>query len=152
LPVARWGVIIKLSLDVIRGGNLMIRQRILSAALLVGIVGTLLAAFCCEASLHAQDKKKEKDPLEGKKGTTIGTLVAKEKNYIEVKADGEEKGRKYVPQWVGRNPGGPDPDMLKVFAGLKVGSRLEVEWLFEERFRAMKVKVLKLPIEKDKDQ
>jgi hypothetical protein len=32
---------------------------------------------------------------------------------------------------------------LKVFRQLKVGSRIEVEWLFEDRFRAMSIKVLK---------
>jgi hypothetical protein len=100
-----------------------------------------------------KDKKKEKDPLEGKKGTAIGALTDKGANFIELKADGEEKGRKYVPQWVGGAPaqgGGPDKKMLKIISELKVGSRLEVEWLFEERLRVLGVKVLKAPVEKGK--
>jgi hypothetical protein len=101
----------------------------------------------------AQDKKKEKDPQEGKKGKVIGTLTDKGANFIEVKANGEEKGRKYVPHWVGGAPadgGGPDKNVLKVISELKVGSRVEVEWEFEERLRILTVKVLKLPPEKDK--
>ena len=115
----------------------------------------LLALSCGLLSVDAQDKKKEKDPLEGKKGTAIGTLVAKEKGSIELKADGEEKARKYFPQWVGGMPaqgGGPDKAILKTISELKIGSRLEVEWLFDERLRVMKIKVLKVPTEKDKDK
>ncbi len=101
----------------------------------------------------AQEKKKEKDPQEGKKGKVIGLLTEKGPNFIEVKADGEEKGRRYVPHWVGGMPaqgGGPDKKVLKVISELKVGSRIEVEWEFEERLRVLTVKVLKLPAEKDK--
>ena len=116
----------------------------LSAALL-GMTGP---------SVHGQDKdKKEKNPLEGKKGKAIGLLTAKDANSIEVKADGEEKARRYVPQWVGGAPaqgGGFDKKTLKTISELKVGSRVEVEWLFEERLRILSVKVLKLPAEKDK--
>ena len=32
-----------------------------------------------------------------------------------------------------------------IFSELKVGSRLELQWEFEERLRAVKVKVLKAP-------
>src|SRR6266481_4671502 len=95
----------------------------------VGFLVLLLALGFVARTGGAQEKKKEKDPHEGKKGTVIGTLVAKEKNWIEVKADGEEKGRKYIPQWIGGAPangGGPDKDMLKVIHDLKVGSRIEV--------------------------
>src|SRR5205085_825248 len=98
------------------------------------------------SDLSAQDKKKEKDPMEGKKGTAIGTLTAKGENFIELKADGEEKARKYVPQWVGGLPakgGGPDKKILKIISELKVGSRIEVEWVFEERLRALNLKVIK---------
>jgi|SRR5581483_4463466 len=128
----------------------MVRRR-----LLLVVVGIVLTAGAWGAvgltggpeRTLAQDKgKKEKNPLEGKKGKTIGTLSAKGEAFIEVKADGEEKARKYVPEWKGGAPaagGGPDKEMLKVFSTLKVGSRVEVEWVFHERFRALKVTVLK---------
>jgi hypothetical protein len=98
-------------------------------------------------STFAQDKKeaKKKDPMEGKKGTIIGILTAKEPNFIEVKSPGEEKARKFVPEWKGGAPaqgGGLDKEILKKFAALKIGSRVEVEWVFHERLRALDVKVL----------
>lgn len=85
---------------------------------------------------------------EKKSGTVTGIVTKKEKNWIEVKADGEEKGRRYVPKWIGGLPkdgGGLDKKMLKVFADLKVGSRIRMEWEFEERLRAVKIEVLKAP-------
>ena len=119
---------------------------VLTFALVSQIVAAQEAARPIQVAQN--EKKKERDPLEGKKGTTIGTLVsvAKEGNAIEVKADGEEKARRYVPQWVkieGTKFGGYDPATLKTIGQLKVGSRVEVEWEFHERFRVMKVNVLK---------
>lgn len=109
--------------------------------LLSGILCALLAWSATEGG-----EKKAKDPMEGKKGTAIGVLVAKGENFIELKADGEEKARKYVPEWRGGAPaqgGGPDKAMLKKFSTLTVGSRIEVEWVFHERLRALDIKVLK---------
>jgi hypothetical protein len=103
---------------------------------------TVLALVAFAAGAQEKDKKEEK----GKSGTAIGILVAKDKAWIELKADGEEKPRRYVPHWVGGNPadgGGPDKKMLKVFHDLTVGSRIEVKWEFEERLRAVEVKVLR---------
>lgn len=91
---------------------------------------------------------KEAHAEEGKKGKTIGLLTAKGKEFIEIKADGEERARKYFPQWVGGAPaqgGGFDKHILKTFASLKVGSRLDIDWVFHERLRALHVKVLKAP-------
>lgn len=123
----------------------------------LAICGLFLMAlvFSSAGQSGEKEKKKEKDAKEGRKGTTIGKLVGKEKNAIEVLADGEEKARKYVPQWVGGAPaagGGFDKKILKLFEGLKVGSRIEVEWVFEERLRALSVKVLEAPKEKLKDK
>jgi hypothetical protein len=120
---------------------------IIASAMLFGLALAIMGDVGGTA-VTAQEKKdkKEKNPLEGKKGVAIGTLTDKGPNFIEVKAAGEEKGRRYVPQWVGGNPdkgGGPDKKLLKVFSELKVGSRVEVEWLFEERLRVLSVKVLK---------
>jgi hypothetical protein len=100
----------------------------------------------------AAQAKKEKDKNEGKKGKTVGILTAKGENFIEVQADGEEKARKYVPQWKGGLPakgGGPDKAMLKIFRSLKVGSRLQVSWIFEERLRALAIEVLAPPEKKE---
>jgi hypothetical protein len=128
----------------------MTRQfaRMMVATVLLGLAWGMVDWAGSKPAAVAQDKKdkKEKDPLEGKKGTVIGTLTAKTENAIELKADGEEKARRYVPQWRGGLPakgGGPDKAILKIIAEVTVGSRLEVEWVFEERLRCLSIKVLK---------
>ena len=123
----------------------------LRLAAMCGFVAALALAFAAAKAQEKNTDKKEKDTV--KKGKVIGILVGigKEKKAIEVKADGEEKARIYVPHWVGGAPaqgGGPDKKMLKVFSELKVGSRVEVTWEFEERLRAVEVKVLQVPKEK----
>src|SRR5262245_11116104 len=59
----------------------------------------------------AEDPKKDGE----KKGTVTGVVIAKGENWIEVKADGEEKARRYVPHWRGGAPkdgGGLDKEMI----------------------------------------
>jgi hypothetical protein len=88
-----------------------------------------------------------------KKGRTIGVVTgkgdpAKREYFIEVKADGDQRPRKYAPRWVGGVPakgGGFDKAMLKTFAALELGTRVEVDWHFDERLRAVKIAVLKAP-------
>ncbi|HMF18136.1 MAG TPA: hypothetical protein VKE98_13065 [Gemmataceae bacterium] len=122
------------------------------------LAGALLVCCVCEMDVgsgsgaFAVQPKKEKDKNEGKKGKTVGILTAKGESFIEVQADGEEKARKYVPQWKGGQPakgGGPDKAMLKIFRSLKVGSRIQVSWVFEERLRALAVEVLAPPEKKE---
>lgn len=110
---------------------------------------TVFAVLTSTSRSTADDKKAP----EVKKGTVVGIVTNKTEKSIEVKADGEEKARVYVPQWVGGQPaqgGGPDKAILKVIKDVKVGSRVRLEWLFEERARVMKLEVLKAPAEKDK--
>src|SRR5690349_17899606 len=110
-------------------------QRVLVCSFLAGVTGAILELAGQEAVVLGQEKKKEKDPQEGKKGTVIGTLTNKGENFIEVKAPGEEKARKYVPQWIGGAPakgGGLDKNTLKAIREVTVGSRIEVEWIFNE--------------------
>jgi RNA polymerase sigma factor (sigma-70 family) len=88
-------------------------------------------------------------------GVIVGTLTAKGPNWIEVKADGEEKARRYVPHWRGGLPkdgGGPDKAMVRIINGLTVGSRLRVGWEFEERARVVKVEVLEKAAPRDGDR
>ncbi len=109
------------------------------------ILTALALALLCVSAASADDKKEKP---EKKSGTVTGEVTAKDKNWIEVKADGEEKARRYTPYWRGGNPnqgGGLDKEMLKVFADVKVGSRVRLEWEYDERPRAVKVEVLDKP-------
>ncbi|MSQ97160.1 MAG: hypothetical protein EXR98_21765 [Gemmataceae bacterium] len=131
----------------------MMARRLLAGLLTLSLICGLGVMADSTATAQEKDKKKEKSPLEGKKGTVIGTLTAKGTNFIELTGDGEEKGRKYIPQWVGGAPakgGGPDKKMVKVISELTIGSRIEIDWLFNEHWRVMSVKVLKRA-EKDKN-
>lgn len=108
----------------------------------------LLVATLVVATSHAQDGKK--DQKEGKSaprnGEVTGVVVAKGDNWIEVKADGEEKARKYVPHWRGGNPaqgGGPDKAMIAELKKIPVKSRVRMDWTFEERPRVEKIEILK---------
>ena len=119
----------------------MLGRCVPTALLLIGILAL--------ASVQAQDKKKDPpDETKSKTSTVIGILTAKNESSIDVKAPGEEKARRYTPRWVGGAPdkgGGLDKSVLKVFSQLKIGSRIEVEWVFEQRPRALKVTVLREP-------
>src|SRR5262245_49288767 len=139
--------------------NQRLIARLLIGAILFGAAWGSFELTRGEAPALQGDDKKEKKPPEKRGGTIIGILTEKGKGYIEVKADGEEKARRYVPHWVGGAPaqgGGPDKKMLEVFNKLKVGSRIRLVWEFEERPRAVRIEVLKGPdgkeVEKDKNQ
>jgi hypothetical protein len=111
---------------------------------------SFIAMLAIIAVAARADDKKNEEP-DKKSGTVTGMLTAKDKNWIEVKADGEEKARRYTPRWVGGKPadgGGLDKKMLQTFTDLKIGSRVRLEWEFEERARAVKVEVLKAPEKK----
>jgi len=111
-------------------------------------------AVCCGFCAGAQEKKDERKE-EPRKGTVTGLVSAKGENWIEVKADGEEKGRKYVPHWKGGAPkdgGGPDKDMVARIKDTPLKSRVRLEWVFEERPRVVKLEVLKKPIGKKEEK
>jgi hypothetical protein len=105
--------------------------------------GPAITKFKVVKSAGGDDKKNEK-----RGGTVTGVVSAKGENWIEVKGDGEEKGRKYVPHWRGGNPadgGGLDKKMLAEIKAVPVKSRVRLEWTFEERPRVEKIEVLKKP-------
>lgn len=105
-------------------------------------------AASCLGLAAAQDKKPEDKKDEPRKGTVTGVVTGKGENFIEVKADGEEKARKYVPHWKGGLPkdgGGPDKTMLAKIKETPVNSRVKIEWEFEERARVVKIEILKKP-------
>lgn len=91
---------------------------------------------------NAEDPKKDPE----KKGAVTGVVAAKGDNWIEIKADGEEKPRRYVPHWRGGNPkdgGGPDKEMVAKIKETPLKARVRIEWVFEERPRVEKIEVLK---------
>jgi hypothetical protein len=107
-------------------------------------VSFLLTVLLTAPALGEDDKEVKRG------GTIVGVVVKKDKNSLEVKADGEEKPRRYVPRWVGGLPkdgGGFDKKTLELIAKVKLGSRVKLQWEFEERPRLLKLDVLKEPAE-----
>jgi hypothetical protein len=105
----------------------------------------LAVALAVAATGRADDSKK-KDADEGKKGTVTGVVTAKGENWIEVKADGEEKPRRYMTHWKGGLPkdgGGPDKEIVAKIKETPLKARVRVEWSFHERPRVDKIEVLK---------
>lgn len=79
--------------------------------------------------------------------TKDGIVTAKGENWIEVKPDNAPAER-YMPQWVGGLPkdgGGLNKEILTAFAALKIGDRVEVQWLYNERKRALDVHKVEAP-------
>jgi hypothetical protein len=108
-------------------------------------VGVVAVALVVSAAGGAQEPKK-KVADEGKKGTVTGVVTAKGDNWIEVKADGEEKPRRYMATWKGGQPkdgGGPDKEIVAKIKETPVKARIRVEWSFHERPRVEKIEVLK---------
>ena len=78
-----------------------------------------------------------------KKGSVVGVVTAKDKNWIEVKADGEEKARQYTPAWIGNASGGLDKNILKEIADCPLNARVKLDWGQDERPRVLKIEVIK---------
>lgn len=111
----------------------------------LAILMALMAFVGITGALRSQGDKKEGKPGQ-RKGELTGVVTGKGDNWIEVKADGEEKARKYVPHWRGGNPnmgGGPDKAMVAELKKVPLKSRVRLEWSFEERPRVEKIEVLK---------
>jgi hypothetical protein len=92
------------------------------------------------------EEPKKKDPDEGKKGTVTGIVAAKGDNWIEIKADGEEKPRRYTLNWKGGQPkdgGGYDKEIVAQMKEISLKTRVRLEWSFHERPRVDKIEVLK---------
>lgn len=122
-----------------------------SIAATVSIVAGVILV-CAAGTCSYGDERKEEPK---KSGAVVGVVTAKGVDWVEVKADGEQKARRYVPNWLGGAPqqgGGPDKQMVKVLKGLAVGSRVRLEWKFEERPRVVKVEVLKAAEAKGKEE
>ena len=92
---------------------------------------------------------------EVRKGSVTGVVTAKGDNWIEVKADGEARARRYVPHWRGGLPnqgGGPDKEIVAEIKKVPVNGRVKLDWSFEERPRVEKIELLKKPEEKASDR
>jgi hypothetical protein len=95
-----------------------------------------------EFALGRQREAAQSEPGAERKGTVVGFAQAKGGHWIEVRADGEEKPRRYYC--------GSDPIALKAVKETEIGSRVSLDWRFQEVFRVVKIEVLKPPRQPEK--
>jgi hypothetical protein len=74
------------------------------------------------------------------KGSVVGFVTAKGNGWIEIKADGEEKARRYLPFG---GSGGPDKSVLKAIDDTPVDARVQMDWIYDNRCRVVRIQVLK---------
>lgn len=79
---------------------------------------------------------------EARGGKIIGVVAGKGETFIEVRSDGEETPRRYLPNWVGGAGGGLDKAMLQAIGRTQVGSRVKLDWKFDERPRVTKLEAI----------
>jgi hypothetical protein len=72
-------------------------------------------------------------------GTIVGFVTAKGPAWIEIKADGEERARPYLPIC---GKGGPDKAVLKAIDDTPVNARVQMDWWYDNRCRVVRIKVL----------
>jgi hypothetical protein len=79
-----------------------------------------------------------------KSGTVVGVIVAKGENSIDVRENKDTPAETYRPMWKGGLPkegGGPDRDMLKLFASAKVNDWVKIDWVWHEGRRVSKLQI-----------
>jgi len=110
------------------------RRAVLVIVMLLGATGPELAP----AALAADAEKPA-----AQSGKMAGTVVEKGDNWIRVKTPGGESER-FMPRWIGGMPadgGGLDKEMLAQLAKIKVGDKVELRWVMDERKRVVEIKV-----------
>jgi len=102
--------------------------------------------------LHAPPGEKKEADKEARGGKSVGILVSKGDKFIELRGDGEEKARKYHARWLAERKDF-DPEVLKTFGKLTVGSRLLLEWVSTNHGpQVHRVEVLKAAPNKDESK
>jgi hypothetical protein len=119
------------------------------------ILGALALSLAATAGdPKPDDRNAARQGEEQRKGVVTGVVTAKGESWIEVKGDGEERARRYVPHWRGGAPaagGGLDKEMVARIKEVPVHSRVMLNWVFEERPRVEKIEVLRTSAGRGKD-
>jgi hypothetical protein len=77
-------------------------------------------------------------------GTFAGLITEKGEGWLRVKAPTGESER-FTARWVGGLPdagGGLDKDMVRAIAERRVGDKVELKWVLEERKRVVELKLI----------
>jgi hypothetical protein len=81
-------------------------------------------------------------PAKSETGVFIGTVANKGSDFVWVQS-GEDM-EKFTPRWMGgavSEGGGPEAAALKAIAALKVGQKVTVRWILQDRKRIVEIQV-----------
>ncbi len=79
-----------------------------------------------------------------RKGTFAGEVAEKGDNWFRVAGEGG-KSMRFMPRWIGGMPadgGGLEKPVLEAIGRLRVGQKVRVQWEWEERPRAVEIRVV----------
>jgi len=77
-----------------------------------------------------------------REGELTGTIQAREGTSIDVVPDTGGPIERYIPRWFGGMPsngGGPEKEVVKALEPLRVGQRVRIKWIYDERKRLLAV-------------
>ena len=76
-------------------------------------------------------------------GIIEGTVTSRGETWIEVKPFGDGPAERYMPRWIGglpKNGGGLDKAVSGAMREFKIGDKVRLEWLFDERKRVVAIR------------
>ena len=76
-----------------------------------------------------------------KAGTLVGVVTEKGDAWIRVKPE-EGESQRFMPRWIGGKDGGLDKEMVRKIGTVRVGDKVRVEWVNEERLRVVALEIL----------
>ena len=103
------------------------------------------------ATAAAEKKVESKDPPStlvngderkiSDQGTVLGKVAQVGKDFVEVTSESGKTAR-YVAPWKGGAKGGPDKEILAVFAKLKADDPVKIDWYVNDHLRIKKIEPL----------
>ncbi len=75
-----------------------------------------------------------------RQGNVTGKVVALSEKWIDLKPDGGGYTERYMPKWIGGAPdkgGGLEKDMVRRIREQKVGDKIVIQWIYDERKRVV---------------
>ena len=97
----------------------------------LGVGFALVVGLACSAASASAWQEKAAE----QRGAVVGVAVARGGYWIDIKAQGDDRPRRYYC--------GSNQAALKAVKSTAIGSRVRLEWRFEEVLRVVRIDVLK---------
>lgn len=118
--------------------------------------GVCILLFLAVSLLLTPPTLADEEQVEHERGGSFkGIVLEKSDTWIRVRPDGNEEWMRLTPHWRGGMPadgGGLDERMLKAIDKTPVGSRVAINWVWEERPRVTRLQILEMPREEVRER